>query len=761
LDDPSASAQASPADERLDSWKEIASYLKRSVRTVQSWEVDEGMPVHRHFHDKRGTIYAFKPELDAWWRDRGALLADRNGDEEPVVLPVETEVFDRARDVAAVDLPRGRYWKAALIGSGFALAVLFLGVIAWLFRNGGSSGSLRPPPFNARDWVLVTSFENRTGEALFDGTLEYAFSRELANSRYVNVVPRERTADVLRLMRMPPDTRLDVAAGREVCLRDGGIRALIAGRIEKIGSKYVTSVEIIDPAQGTTLAGFGEQTTRQEGVLAALARLSDRIRVALGEVLPSVEQARPSLAKATTRSLKALRLLTQADGLFLDSNLPAAEQVLRQAVAEDPDFATGWIYLAHALSNQGKPRSEFLDYAEKALRLSGNASDRERLFIRGSYHEMLDQAARARSSYETLLRLYPDDYWAAYNLGGVYESLGLYDELTRMLVRIADLRPSDFSANVWAAYEIALSEGDLDVAKKYVERARALSSEETPQQWAGAAVLMELFPAFEYWSRGQIEESSKATDRVASRIQSLRAWPRTLFVNYVGTFYLTLGRLRAAEELFRKDPDRKVGLWNLSRLALARRDRDAMRSHLRDIREVTRGRAEWAALLFARAALFQESLRILKANEHGFRPGWASTIRGEVARGRGQIDKAITLLTEGTQRHSPRTGSYKHFLGAESLAEAWRQRRNPERACQALEQASDARRWAAFDFGGSLWIENQSRLAGLYRELGRTAQAKKIEDDLLRALSQADADHPVLLDIRRARASVHRAQPAG
>jgi hypothetical protein len=95
------------------------------------------------------------------------------------------------------------------------------------------------------------------------------------------------------------------------------------------------------------------------------------------------------------------------------------------------------------------------------------------------------------------------------------------------------------------------------------------------------------------------------------------------------------------------------------------------------------------------------------------------------------------------------------------LAEAWRQRRNPERACQALEQASDARRWAAFDFGGSLWIENQSRLAGLYRELGRTAQAKKIEDDLLRALSQADADHPVLLDIRRARASVHRAQPAG
>ena len=70
MEKPSASGQASPADERLDSWKEIASYLKRSVRGVQRWEAEEGMPVHRHRHDKRGTVYAFKPELDAWCRSK-------------------------------------------------------------------------------------------------------------------------------------------------------------------------------------------------------------------------------------------------------------------------------------------------------------------------------------------------------------------------------------------------------------------------------------------------------------------------------------------------------------------------------------------------------------------------------------------------------------------------------------------------------------------------------------------------------------------
>jgi Tol biopolymer transport system component len=57
--------------DRLDSWKEIAAYLRRSVRTVTRWEREEGLPVHRHLHSKSGTVYAHKLELDAWWGSRG------------------------------------------------------------------------------------------------------------------------------------------------------------------------------------------------------------------------------------------------------------------------------------------------------------------------------------------------------------------------------------------------------------------------------------------------------------------------------------------------------------------------------------------------------------------------------------------------------------------------------------------------------------------------------------------------------------------
>src|SRR5579864_8054087 len=58
-----------PAD-RLDSWKEIASYLRRDVRTVQRWEKKEGLPVYRHLHDKLGSIYAYRNELTEWFNTR-------------------------------------------------------------------------------------------------------------------------------------------------------------------------------------------------------------------------------------------------------------------------------------------------------------------------------------------------------------------------------------------------------------------------------------------------------------------------------------------------------------------------------------------------------------------------------------------------------------------------------------------------------------------------------------------------------------------
>ncbi|MFQ5668024.1 MAG: tetratricopeptide repeat protein [Candidatus Binatia bacterium] len=85
------------AAERLDSWKEIAAYLKRDIRTLHRWEVEEGIPVHRHLHKKRGTVYAYKSELDAWWNNRPSRL-QRTRRKMLAVLPFENLSGDPEQD---------------------------------------------------------------------------------------------------------------------------------------------------------------------------------------------------------------------------------------------------------------------------------------------------------------------------------------------------------------------------------------------------------------------------------------------------------------------------------------------------------------------------------------------------------------------------------------------------------------------------------------------------------------------------------------
>jgi len=85
MGEPSVGTQPSerPTEDRLDSWKEIAAYLKRDVTTVQRWEKREGMPVHRHLHDKMGSVYSSRAELDAWTRSRNPQAGQDNGNDAP------------------------------------------------------------------------------------------------------------------------------------------------------------------------------------------------------------------------------------------------------------------------------------------------------------------------------------------------------------------------------------------------------------------------------------------------------------------------------------------------------------------------------------------------------------------------------------------------------------------------------------------------------------------------------------------------------
>ena len=134
------------ADERLDAWKDIASYLKRDVSTVQRWEKREGMPVHRHLHDKLGSVYAFRSELDKWSRDRR-----RKDDGDPVSL-------DPASPATAASPVRRRYASiaaAAAVGLAIAGVVLLIGT-----RTSQKSPLAEQNPLAEARFQLITDFDD-------------------------------------------------------------------------------------------------------------------------------------------------------------------------------------------------------------------------------------------------------------------------------------------------------------------------------------------------------------------------------------------------------------------------------------------------------------------------------------------------------------------------------------------------------------------------------------------------------------------------
>jgi Tol biopolymer transport system component len=116
-----------PREDRLDSWKEIAAYLNRDVTTVQRWEKRERMPVHRHLHDRIGSVFASRAELDEWARGRNLRTAQEDGHNAPSPSPPAPA----PRRAISVSLTR---WKLVLplAAAGVALAI---GASLWFQRT--------------------------------------------------------------------------------------------------------------------------------------------------------------------------------------------------------------------------------------------------------------------------------------------------------------------------------------------------------------------------------------------------------------------------------------------------------------------------------------------------------------------------------------------------------------------------------------------------------------------------------------------------
>ena len=163
-------------EDRLDSWKDIAVYLKRDISTVQRWEQREKMPVHRHQHDRRGSVYAFRCELDVWLETRRTRLKQ----------DAERRALDGVGTFAPASAVRSLarlHWMRAAVTTALVLAS-----IAYLFV----SSRVATTPRMIRS-VAVLPLQNLSGDSgqdfFVDGMTEALIER-LSSMQGVRVISR-------------------------------------------------------------------------------------------------------------------------------------------------------------------------------------------------------------------------------------------------------------------------------------------------------------------------------------------------------------------------------------------------------------------------------------------------------------------------------------------------------------------------------------------------------------------------------------------
>jgi DNA-binding winged helix-turn-helix (wHTH) protein/tetratricopeptide (TPR) repeat protein len=421
------------------------------------------------------------------------------------------------------------------------LTVLLVAAIIFFFKD-------KEPEFNfsERNWVLITDFENQTGQEVFKSALRTALEMELSNSKYVNVVPRGRIQDILNLMKQEPDIRIDRDLGREISLRDGNIQILLTGNIYRIGNSYSLSLKIIEPVTNRMIKNFSQTVTNQEEILPVISQLAISIRKDLGESLENFPKIKGSYEQVTTPSLKALNFYSKGYYYINLFDFDRAEYFLNQAIQYDTTFAMGYTILAFVDLWQGNLLKGKANFG-KAAEFTNNLSDREKFFILGSnamYN--IGDYKKAIEYYELLLSVYPDDYWGNENLSIAYLGNGDIKQYLKYKKVCEKLRPNYFinfsDKGLFSLYY------DRNVEKANVEFSRALE-------------LNPYFPfefpylagAFLDWMHEDVDSAeNKMYDFLSFKINKLIPMSRITSRWFLSRFFLFEGRFDEAIKLLKE-----------------------------------------------------------------------------------------------------------------------------------------------------------------------------------------------------------------
>jgi TolB-like protein/Tfp pilus assembly protein PilF len=419
-----------PRADLLDSWKEIAVYLKREVRTVQRWEKNLGLPVRRLTRDKQGAVFAYKSEIDTWWRERETQIAENQTDEAEEASATSVRASE-STDPTGLERDQRRR-LLLLLGAGLAVAAVVAVPFAWRYAR----DLFWPSPVR----LVVLPFKNLSGgpetQRIADGLTEEMFTR-------LSQLHPERLA-VIEL------TPADSALPFDQIGKKFKANYILEGSARREGQRLVITYQLALVKDRTSVGGGRYEPDLQdpqEIIPTQIQVAGDIVKNVLNELPQHLGPARQVNQSAYEAYLTGRYLWNRRT----TESLTTAITYFQQAIHEDPSYAPSYAGLADCYSLLGSapytalPPREVFPKAEaaarKALEIDGTLAEAH---VSLGYAELVYDRnfPQAQREFQRALQLRPT-YATAHQYYGYYLTvMGRLDEAIAERKQAQELEPA-------------------------------------------------------------------------------------------------------------------------------------------------------------------------------------------------------------------------------------------------------------------------------------------------------------------------------
>jgi tetratricopeptide (TPR) repeat protein/predicted Ser/Thr protein kinase len=360
------------------------------------------------------------------------------------------------------------------IAAGAAVVVLILAIAGYAFRGrlfSGSSGMAAPAMS-----LAILPFRNASGDQSLDwlgSSMAEMLSTDVGQSSQLRTVSPERVGQILRDLRISPDSTLDAPTIQRVA-EFSNADTIVSGQYAKFGDQIRIDVTVQDLKRGHSTKLKTEAASDKE-ILSTVDHLAADIRQNLDLSSSAVKELQAQSFKPSSTSLPALRDYDQGLQLQRQGKNLEAVKLFESSTTEDPNFALAYSQLARTYEDLGQD-NEAEQNSRKAVELSDKLPEVERYLIAARNDEILNNYPKAIEAYQSIVKVAPDNADVLFDLGRLQESAGSFDKAHDTFAKVLTLDPKRVDG-LLAMGRVEIERGNDQSGLDYLNRAQSMAIE--------------------------------------------------------------------------------------------------------------------------------------------------------------------------------------------------------------------------------------------------------------------------------------------